>query len=203
MTKEVSIQCSFGLEALELIPQVAKLHVEVFRDFPYLYDRDVAFEERLLAMFFANADSPFFVLAYAGEELVGASTARSLSNRLITDGVEDLFRSQNYEPEQFYYLADSVLQERYRGRGIGRAFFSLREEHALKQGFASCCFCAVQRPTDHPLRQDDYYQLNGFWESLGYTETADLETEFTWKDLGESQTTAKKMRYWIKELSSA
>ncbi|PLW70600.1 GNAT family N-acetyltransferase [Pseudohalioglobus lutimaris] len=200
MSTNVAILSLSGADALEYIPEVAKLHVEVFRDFPYLYDRDPKFEARLLSMFFANAESPFFALAFDDKNLVGASTARSLCNRLVTDGVESMFRANGYDPEEICYLADSVLLPAYRGSGLGRKFFQLREEHAVENGYRRCCFCAVQRDDHHPQRPAEYHPLDKLWGSLGYLEHPELEVEFTWKDIDQPAATAKRMRYWIKNL---
>ena len=70
--------------------------------------------------------------------------------------------------EDVFYCAESVLQERYRGQGVGHRFFDLREAHARALGFSWSVFCAVIRPQQHPLRPAGYRPLDPFWRRRGY-----------------------------------
>jgi GNAT superfamily N-acetyltransferase len=94
-----------------------------------------------------------------------------------------------------------VLLPSYRGQGIGVRFFEEREAYARRLGrFDHCCFCAVERPADHPLRPADYVPLNGFWSKRGYMHQPQLGTEFSWRDIDENEESAKPMSFWMKEL---
>ncbi|SFR41775.1 hypothetical protein SAMN05216203_0117 [Marinobacter daqiaonensis] len=61
----VHITALSGQEVLPYLDDLARLRIEVFRAFPYLYDGDMGYERRYLATY---ADSPesFFVLAQPG-----------------------------------------------------------------------------------------------------------------------------------------
>ena len=62
-----------GEELVRYIPELAQLRIQVFRDFPYLYDGDLAYEERYLQTYIQASDS-VIVLALDDDKVVGAST---------------------------------------------------------------------------------------------------------------------------------
>jgi hypothetical protein len=52
---EIRTEVKRGAELQSVIPAVARLRIEVFRDWPYLYEDDPAYEERHLSTY---AESP-------------------------------------------------------------------------------------------------------------------------------------------------
>ena len=106
-----------------------------------------------------------------------------------------------YDLERIFYCGESVLLRQYRGQGAGVAFFEQREAHAYDLGgFQWSCFCAVQRPENHPLRPSDYVPLERFWQKRGYLKQPELQTQFSWQELGESSESLKPMTFWLKRL---
>ena len=78
-------------------------------------------------------------------------------------------------------------------------FFDLREAHAESLGLHVKTFCAVQRPPDHPLRPQPERTLSAFWRARGYVERPDLHTEMRWQDVGQTEESAKTIRFWVKK----
>ena len=60
------------------ISALAELRIKVFRAWPYLYDGDLAYEERYLARF-RRAERAFLAAAFDGDAIVGAATAAPLA----------------------------------------------------------------------------------------------------------------------------
>lgn len=177
---------------------LAKLRMQVFREFPYLYDGDKAYEKRYLQTYIEAPDS-IIVLALDGEEIVGASTGLPLEHE--TAEVKQPFIDAGYSLPEVFYCGESVLLPQYRGQGAGVAFFDFRETHARQlPGIRFSTFCAVQRPLTHPSRPADYQLLDTFWQKRGYRYQANMTTCFSWKELGETQESDKPMAFWIKEL---
>ena len=197
MTGAVATRVLEGAAAQAALRDVARLRIEVFRAFPYLYDGDLAYEERYLA---AQRDSARAILvgAFDGERLVGASTGTPLADH--ADEFASAFAGSGIDLGQTFYCAESVLLPQYRGRGIGHAFFDLREGHARAHGFSDICFCAVTRPADHPDRPRDYRPLDAFWRGRGYAPLPGVVAQFDWKDLGAAQETAKPLQFWHRKL---
>lgn len=194
---DITIRRFTGVEVERYILEVARLRIEVFREFPYLYDGDMQYEAKYLRTYIESPDS-VIVLAFDGNSVVGASTAVPLRHE--TADAKRPFITHDINPDDVFYLGESVLQKRYRGRGIGVRFFEEREAHAHFVGrFRWIAFCAVDRPADHPRRPVDYVPLDPFWSNRGYQKHPDLHTTFTWRDLDETEQTPKPMVFWLKQ----
>ena len=182
----------------QALPAVARLRIEVFRDFPYLYDGSEDYERRYLATF-AAAPGAVLVAAVDGEEVVGASTGAPMAEEM--DAFRRPFAERGYDVARVFYCAESVLRPAWRGQGLGHRFFDQREAHARDLGgFTHVAFCAVVRPEDHPLRPPGYRPLDDFWRGRGYAPVAGLTTTFAWKDVDGDGETEKTMQFWVREL---
>ncbi len=188
-----------GAALADYIPALARLRIEVFRDFPYLYDGTLDYEEKYLRTY-SECPEAVIVLALHDDQIVGASTA--IPMRHETAAFKQPLLENGYDIDRVFYCGESVLQKRYRGLGIGWRFFDAREAHARALGgFDYSCFCAVDRPVDHPLRPADYTPLDSLWQKRGYIKHPELVTYYHWKDLDENEETAKPMIYWIHRLN--
>jgi len=194
----LTLQRLSGESLKQYIPELARLRIEVFRDWPYLYDGDLDYEETYLQTYIQSPDS-VIVLAFDGDKVVGASTGIPL--KYETDEVKQPFINSGYDVDKVFYCGESVLMSSYRGQGAGVAFFEHREAHAQEVGgFDYSCFCGVQRPDDHPRRPADYIPLDNFWRKRGYEKHPELNTTFSWKELGETDESPKPMTFWMKKL---
>ncbi len=195
------IEKKIGREIENFIPEIARLRIHVFREFPYLYDGSLEYETKYLQTYLDNPHS-FVALAIieesnGTERIIGASTGIPLNDEI--EEIRDTFISHGLSLEEFFYFGESVLELPYRGKGIGKAFFQAREEYARGLGFQKTCFCAVIRPTHHPLRPKDYRPLDPFWTKLGYKRHPELTTKFSWKDIDKETEDKKELVFWIKE----
>lgn len=182
----------------QYIPELASLRIEVFRDFPYLYDGDTEYEARYLQTYIQCPES-VIVLAFDGKKVVGASTGIPL--KFETEEVKAPFIKAGLNIDEIFYCGESVLISKYRGQGAGVAFFDHREDHARELGgYQYSCFCGVQRPDDHPRRPAGYRPLDNFWRKRGYEKYPELHTTFSWKEIGEADESPKPMTFWMKAL---
>lgn len=195
----LEIKTFSGAEAAARLTDVARLRIAVFRDFPYLYDGDLAYEERYLATY-ARSQGSIFVLAIDDGTVVGASTGTPMSTE--TDEVKAPFLAAGRDLADYFYFGESVLLPAYRGRGIGVTFFAEREAQARRLGLRHTTFCAVERPANHPRRPTDYVPLDAFWHKRGYRHHPELRTSFTWRDLDDTSESPKPLSFWIKDLAA-
>lgn len=179
------------------LDDVARLRIAVFRDWPYLYDGDLAYERGYLDSY---RDNPAAVMAGAfdGARLVGVATGTPLEDHAADFAAA--FAGTGIALDSVFYCAESVLLPEYRGRGIGHAFFDAREAHARSLGRRKSAFCAVIRPEDHPRRPAGYRPLDDFWRKRGYAPLEGAIARFRWKDLDEAGETAKPLQFWISDL---
>ena len=180
------------------VKDLARLRIEVFREFPYLYDGDEDYERRYLRTYVRSPRS-LAVLVYDGAELIGASTGLPMADE--TPEFQRPFVEHGYDVGTIFYCGESVLRKSHRGRGIYKHLFQARERHAANlPGITLCTFCGVRRVPDHALRPADYVPLNAIWQRFGYTEHPELQTQYVWKDIDEDEPSAKTMRFWTKSL---
>jgi GNAT superfamily N-acetyltransferase len=180
---------------------VARLRMEVFRDFPYLYDGTMDYERNYLQTY-VRCPHAVVVLAFAGDEVVGASTGIPLQYE--EDNFKRPFIDAGYDPADIFYCAESVLRTEYRGQGLGVRFFDEREAHARALGdFAYYAFCSVVRSLDHPLRPAGYEPLDRFWQKRGYQQHPALQASYAWKDVDQTVETSKSLAFWLKSNRSS
>ena len=180
-----------GAQGEDRWEELARLRIQVFHEFPYLYEGTLEYERGYLEPYWRSPHS-LVVLARDGVRTVGATTALPLRDEhadLQVPGAETIF-----------YLGESVLLPEYRGRGLGHTFFEEREAHARSLGYTRTAFFAVVRPVDHPLRPPDYRPLDAFWRARGYEPEPGLQRSFTWQDRDEAEPTAKPMQFWSRAL---
>jgi hypothetical protein len=197
---EIEIKTLKGDEILPYLPDIAKLRIEVFRDYPYLYDGSLAYEQQYLKTYVESPDS-IIILALDHGQTVGVSTGVPMQHE--TETFQKPFVSAGFDPAKIFYCGESILHKNYRGRGVYKYFFSGREDHSRTlKGIEFCAFCAVQRPSDHPLRPLDHIGLDSIWKKFGYVKSQSFQTSLRWKDLDVDFETEKTMVFWMKELTS-
>lgn len=180
----------------DALPDLARLRIAVFRDWPYLYDGDLTYEQDYLRSY--QALGAVVVAAMDDGRVVGAATGMPMRDH--ADGFAAAFAGRSEPLDQIFYCAESVLLAPYRGRGLGHAFFDAREDHARRLGLRFSAFCSVIRPSDHPARPDDYRPLDAFWRGRGYAPLPGVVARFRWKDMGEGTKSEKPLQFWMKPL---
>ncbi len=201
MSRNLTIERRVGEAIAEEIDALARLRIEVFREFPYLYDGDAAYEAHYLETYLRSPRS-LVVLVRDGDAVVGASSALPMADE--TADFQRPFLAHGHDVERIFYCAESVLLPAYRGLGLGHRFFDEREAHARALGgFTLSCFCAVERPVDHPRRPAGYRPLDAFWTRRSYRRRPELRTTFEWKDLDEDGESAKTLVFWTRHLEPA
>lgn len=198
MGASVTIETLSGAALDAALPDLARLRIEVFRAFPYLYDGTEAYEASYLRTFAGARDAIVAAARNPGGRIVGCATGSALDGHHAE--FAQALSGSGLDPATAFYCAESVLQPGFRGQGLGHAFFDAREAHARALGYRVSCFCAVIRPADHPLRPAAYAPLDAFWRRRGYAPVEGAVASFAWKDIGEPAETAKPMQLWSREL---
>lgn len=187
-----------GKEIESVILDLAQLRIIVFKDYPYLYEGSIVYEQEYLQTYI-NAERSFLFTVWDDDKMVGATTCIPLSDE--TAYVQEPFIKAGINIETVFYFGESILLSEYRGLGIGNRFFEERENHARCFGtFEKTCFCSVVRPENHPLKPENYQPHDIFWTKRGYKKDENLQSQFDWLDINESESTLKPMVYWVKNI---
>ena len=178
------------------IDALGALRIQVFREYPYLYDGTLDYERGYLRTYRDAPGALAVLVTDTAGKLVAATTCVPLAN----EGPEltDPLRAAGIDPARVLYLGESIALPSWRGLGFGKEFFVRREAHARRLGLTTTAFCAVARPDNHPQRPGDYRPLDGFWQSRGYVKHPSLHTVFHWKETGENAESPKTLTFWLK-----
>ena len=188
-----------GHEGKQILEPLSQLRIEVFNEYPYLYEGSFEYEKKYLDRYFSSEKSVVIALL-DGETLVGASTAIHLPHEM--DSIKETFLKYAYKAEEVVYFGESILKKKYRGLGYGKNFFAERENFAKSiGGIRYTSFCSVIRNPNDARRPADYASPEFLWKKMGYAPAEGLRTQLEWKEIGELSDSPKDMQFWIKELS--
>jgi len=176
---------------------IGDLRIQVFREYPYLYDGSSDYESHYLRRYMEARDGLVVLVTEPDGRAVGATTCLPMAE----EGPEfrEPFERAGIDVTEIFYFGESVLLPEWRGRGIGKRFFDLREAHARALGYPLTAFCAVDRPRDHPRRPADYRPLDDFWRSRGYARHPDLQARFPWKEIGADEEITNSLTFWLRD----
>jgi len=195
-----TLQALSGAAARPHLDEVAALRIAVFRDWPYLYDGDAAYEREYLDAY-ARSPRSVVVLARDGERVVGASTGIPLAEE--GDGFRAPFVARGIDPATVFYCGESVLLPAYRGLGIGHAFFDAREAHARTLGgFTQTAFAAIDRDENDPRRPASHQGNEAFWRKRGYVRQAGMTMRLHWNEVGLGDV-EHPLTFWTRPLEAS
>ena len=179
------------------LDDLARLRIDVFADWPYLYAGSLDYERDYVATY-RDAQNAILVAAKDGDRIVGAATGTPMEDHASDFAAP--FAATGIPLTDICYCAESVLLPDYRGQGAGHVFFDMREAKAKALGRRYVAFCSVMRPEDHPARPADYRPLDGFWRKRGYEKLDGVIARFKWTDHGDDEQTEKPLQFWMKAL---
>ena len=195
---DIQVRSLTGPALMTYLHSIAKLRMDVFREYPFLEEPDLSLETVQLKQYLMSKEA-IGVLVFDNTTLVGASLGIPLA--LEKAEIQKPFRDRGDDTSTYYYFAESVLLKPYRNRGIGHHFFDVREAHVkgLKK-YKHICFFDPLRPEVDAYKPGDYLPLHDFWRKRGYTHCPDLKCHLIWKQLHEERASEKTLTFWVKDL---
>lgn len=196
--RSISVRTLVGEAIAPYVDDLARLRTQVFREWPYLYAGNVAYEAEYLQVYTRSKRS-VVILAFDGAQVVGASTGLPLAEE--SEAFISPFAAGGFRPEIVFYCGESVLLPAYRGQGLGHRFFDEREAHARALGgFAWTAFCAVDRNPADPRRPHGHRDNDVFWRKRGYAPVAGMQVALPWPEVGADGDVAHTLSCWIRPL---
>ncbi|MDF4003208.1 GNAT family N-acetyltransferase [Luteibacter sp. PPL201] len=200
-TRGLVVEVRVGAAIAPMIGELAALRIAVFRDWPYLYDGDEAYERDYLAAYAASSRAVCVVAREPGGRAVGASTGMPLADD--AEAFHAPFLARGVRLDDVFYFGESVLLAPWRGRGVGHAFFDAREAHARSLGgFRQTAFCAVRRPADDPRTPAGHRGNEAFWRQRGYGPAPGMVCTLAWKDVGDAHASEHTLDVWVRPLET-
>lgn len=186
-----------GTAIAEVLDEVATLRLEIFREYPYLYQgrRD---DELAYLGSYAEVPDSCVMLACDGSIIIGALTGMPL----IHDAqIRDVFAGTRVSIEGAYYVGELLFHPAYRNGGLGQRLLARLERHVRSLGGYRTLVCAtVERSDDHPLRPRDYIPITRFLARTGFARLPGVTTRFIWRET-DGVKRDHPMQFWGKELS--
>lgn len=182
------------------LPQMAKLRIDVFKEYPYLYDGNFNYERRYLSRYLTCPES-FVGLIFAadGTSLLGMTTAMPL--RLEEKNFQQAFIEKGIPLEKVCYFGELLLRPEVRSQGLGHHLMKWNMQYARQHSFEYASLACVDRsgsPNLIPLR---HRPLDAFWKKYGFECHPEMVSHYTWKDMGADQESEKPMIFWLKDLT--
>lgn len=178
------------------LPELARLRIGVFRDWPYCYAGTEEYERRYLETY-ARSPRSVFVLVRDGGTVVGASSGIPLVDEEVA--IREPFEAANVAIDDVFYFGESVLLHRWRGLGIGHRFFDEREAFARGHGFPITAFCSVHRDPGDPRCPPGYRPNDAFWLKRGYTRNPAMRCRLSWTELGAQDESEHELVFWTRD----
>ena len=196
--QKLSFVTKTGSEIESVFEDLARLRISVFHDYPYLYEGTIEYEKEYLKTY-SNSERAFLFSVYHDGKMVGATTCIPLSDEM--EEVRKPFEDAGMDISRIFYFGESILLPEFRGLGLGHRFFDERESHARSfDDYNLTCFCSVDRGVNHPKKPADFRPNDSFWLKRGYIKEPSLQAFMDWPDIGESESSSKKMIFWTKSL---
>lgn len=183
--------------AAGVIDALASLRLEIFREYPYLYDGKRENELNYLRLY-AEAPDACLITCTEGARIIGAATGVPL--RYVQPELGEVFAPSGFASDEIYYVGELLFYPEFRHQGTGLKIVSLLEDHIRAMGHYKYLTCAtVLRPHDHPARPEDFIPIDRFLARCGFMALSGISTSFTWLEV-DGEKREHVMKFWIKEL---
>ncbi len=194
----VTIKPLFGEQIHKHLEEFAHLRINIFKNYPYLYNGNINYEKDYLNAYLQSQNS-VLIGAFYNNELVGGATAILMQDSYPE--VKQPFLAQNYNINNIVYFGESVLLDRFQNSGIGHKFFIHRELFALSyKNVNYTTFCHVVRDSNSlNITNTIDNKLYALWNSHRYFKDKNLTSFFSWQDIGEKNETQKTMQFMLKK----
>lgn len=198
LMRDIHVRSFTGHHLKTYIHSIAKLRAEIFKEYPYFQEPNIAQQIEYIKNAASHKES-IAVLIFDNTTLVGASVGLPLIGE--SQHIHHAFLERQLNISNYYFFSASLLLKPYRGRGIGHHFFDVRESHVLHhKKFTQICFCVPLTSETQPEQPDDYLMLDDFWRKRGYVHHPDMKCQLPWSPVTEPLPKEKTMTFWIKDL---
>jgi len=193
----LALQTISGQEIARHIEALGQFRIDIFRDYPYLYEGEMQYERDYLARY-SQCNQSLLLLAEDSAGVAAACTAIPL----LTETEDFRAPFTKAEQEEFFYIGEVMVRSDYRHQGMGSQMLAKMINLIEQQGFRKICLYTVDRGQNHPTKPADYFPPDRLWQKFNFT-TNGQQVHFSWKDIGDAQASRKPMNVWVRSADQA
>lgn len=198
----VTIEVYVGKDSLDYIETISKLRIEIFKEYPYLYKGDLAYENNYMQGYTQDKRA-MIVIAKVDGVLAGVSTGIPLiSDSEIVADAKKCFSQQDVEIGDYYYYGEVIVLPEFRGMSLTTKLYEAQNELVKSWGYKHVCILTVVREPDHPLKPNNYVSKDKMWEHLGFFRRK-LTVDYHWPTIQPDksvQNVNNTLEFWAKDL---
>jgi len=186
-----------GAEIGEHLEAIAKLRIDIFREYPYLYKGNPSYEKKYVQTY-ADSKQAVVILAWDGSVLAGVMTGIPLQDEM--EEFKTPFAAEPYPLESIYYLGELLFYPAYRDKGHGSVMLGQMEDYVRDIGGFQHLTCAtVVRPDSHPQRPVGFKPIERFLNHANFFKLEKTVVSLPWPEL-DGETRTHDLQLWMKHL---
>ncbi len=188
-----------GEQIKPLTPALARLRINLFREYPYLYDGNIKYESDYLREYAKEPYSMLHMVHY-NDEIVALFSGMPLSckSSIVLDLKNAMLENGHENIDKYYYYGEILIVPEFRHYGLFNLLFTSMDYEAKLLGFSDACLLTVEREDSHPLKSLDYVPTDALWQTRGYKRSG-LIVNFDWPTIfpnGETKDIKNPMAAW-------
>lgn len=192
-----NMQILRGSEIQHYIDQLGRFRIQIFREYPYLYDGSIEYERTYLERYSRSPKSLLLMLQDA-LGIVGACTGIPLADE--DPEFQNAFAGEN--KEEVYCIGEVMLRADSRGKKLGSRLMSTALGLIDSNQFKKISLCTVDRGLSHPREPLGYSPPDYLWKKYGFEKSGNLIAYLDWKDMGQDVETRKPLNIWFRQHSN-
>jgi len=183
-----------GSQIEPCLEMLGQFRIDIFREYPYLYDGDMAYEAAYLQRY-AQSQDGVLCLLLDEQGIRGACTGLPLMDE------DASFQApfEKHEQQHIFYIGEVMVRANARGQGLGPQLIKAMLDQIDMQRFPIQCLYTVDRGDAHPAKPAQYRAPDYLWQRFGFSLVPEKLAYFSWKDLGDRHATSKPMRVWSRD----
>lgn len=187
-----------GPDARPLLKDMARLRIETFCEFPYLYKGSLEYETEYLSAYF-NCDAARVDMLYDGGRIGGMAAHIPLGD--AWPDVRKGFADCGLDPSVCYYYGEMILEPAYRLKKISNITQRRVEERARSLGLQWVTAITVRRAPEYPDRPEGYVSFDHAMRRWGYEHIPNARITISWPTMPHGDEEAHPILFWRKSAS--
>jgi hypothetical protein len=196
----ITLKAFTGPEAFYYWQELVPLVVEVYKEYPYLYDCKMEadwmlyFKQRT----FLHSSLSNVLIIFDNEKVIGFSYSIPLNEEV--EIIQHDFLKNNAITRNYLYIGDTLISPYYQGKGLIKKIIASHEEHAQKIVCSSLVLVAIDRPENYCSKPSDYRSLDSLWDYLGFQKNG-MKVYESWLQVDTKKVEDNVQSIWIKKLT--